>query len=259
MATNLPPVLAADGVHRAGCGEDRTEGQHGVSTCDQGDGGGRRVGGGGDRDGGRDRGGGAVGRVGGYQRVSVADNRTAGGDVGKVPSLGAAGATLKAAQATAMAAETLRESACLRAAGPDVLVERATVQEEATLGTVASVLALATWSAGGSARWAVARAMVKLIKDAAAVVLALDPVLGPRRRQRSCGGRTTNIGDFSKAAGRPLKCFVRHGKCVANGAKQATTGVQQVILPGCGERRGGVRGRGGGGEGAAPTDGTSLE
>ena len=57
------------------------------------------------------------------------------------------------------------------ALGSTVLVARATVQEEDTVGAVASVWAVATWWAGGSANWAVARAMVKLIHVAAAVVL----------------------------------------------------------------------------------------
>ena len=83
---------------------------------------------------------------------------------------------------TALAAETLSESASLVAAGSTVLVARATVQEEDTLEAVVSVWALTTWWASGAARWAVARVMVELIKDAAAVVLALDPVLGHRSR-----------------------------------------------------------------------------
>jgi len=65
-------------------------------------------------------------------------------------------------------------------AGFTVLVARATVQEEDTLGAVVSVRTVATWWAGGAARWAVACAIVKLIKEAAAVVLALDPVVGHR-------------------------------------------------------------------------------
>ena len=66
-----------------------------------------------------------------------------------------------------------------------VLVAQATVQEEDTLRSVASVWAVATWWAWGGARWAVARALAKPTKHAAAVVLALDPVIGHRRRLRS--------------------------------------------------------------------------
>jgi len=108
-----------------------------------------------------------------------------------------------------------------------VLVAQATVQEEDTLRAVASVWAVATWWAGGGAWWAVARALAKPIKHAAAVVLALDPVIGHRRRLRSCGGRTTNRGDCSEAVGRPSMCLIRDGLCVASRVKQAITVVQQ--------------------------------
>ena len=63
-----------------------------------------------------------------------------------------------------------------------MLFARATVQEKDTMGPVVSVWALTTWWAGEGARWTVARAMVKIIKDAAAVVVALDPVVGHRSR-----------------------------------------------------------------------------
>ena len=84
------------------------------------------------------------------------------------------------------------EFASLGAAGSSLLVARATVKKEDALGAVASVWAVATRRAGGGARWAGARGLVKPVQDAAAVVWALDPVVGYRSRERSCGGRTTN-------------------------------------------------------------------
>ena len=68
----------------------------------------------------------------------------------------------------------------MRVAGSTVLVARATVQEEVTLGALVTVWTVATWWAGWAARWDVACAIVTLIKEAAAVVLTLEPVVGHR-------------------------------------------------------------------------------
>jgi len=84
--------------------------------------------------------------------------------------LGGAGATVWAAPTTLVAEETLGKAASLGAARFTVLVVQATVQEEDTLRAVASVWAVATWWAGGGARWAVARALAQPIKHAVAVV-----------------------------------------------------------------------------------------
>jgi len=94
-----------------------------------------------------------------------------------------------------MAEETLGEEASSASARSTLLVGPATVKEEDTLANVASVWAVAMWWVGRGARWAVACALVKPIKHAAAVVLALDPIVGHHCRFLSCDGRTTNRGD----------------------------------------------------------------
>jgi len=144
----------------------------------------------------------------------------------------------------------LGEAASLGAARSTLLVGRATVQEEDTLAEVASVWAVAMSWVGGGARWAVACALVKTSKHSAAVVLALDPLVGHQSRFLSvtAGPPTEGIADKPSVA--PSMCPILGRQCVASGLKKRRSPPSnRVILPGCWERGEGVRGAAGGGGG----------
>jgi len=108
-----------------------------------------------------------------------------------------------------------------------VLVARATVTKEDALGAVASVWAVATRWEGGGARWAVARGLVKPIKDAAAVVWAMDPAVGHRAVNVAVAAGPPSGGNADRPSVAPFMCYIRGGQCVASGLKQATTVVLQ--------------------------------